>query len=362
MWGSGFTGIGNYIRAIAPRLFKLMPEYDFVIFTTAEAAKQLQALENVSTVIAPQRIYSISEQTSFWYQLRKIKADLTWFPHFNVPILYSRPFVVTIHDLTILRYPGKKMKRSWHRRGYRRVLDHALEKSKTVISISEFTKSEILDFAPTTAAEKIDVVANGVDKERFQQIDHARVAEWKRKFAAPTFLVSGVWREHKNIPNAIRAFDMYRKYGGKGSLLITGKPDPYYPEVERLSRQSPFSEDIHLLGFVEDEVLPELMRASSALLFPSLAEGFGLPALEAMAAGIPVAASNSSSLPEVCGDAAIFFDPQNVEDIALKMVDIVEEKTRAQIIAKGARRVAEFSWDNTAQKTADVLRSTLEQQ
>lgn len=355
MWGAGFTGIGNYIREIAPRLFAQMNETDFVVFTSENAQSELARFPNVTAKIALQKIYSIGEQTTFWHQMRKEKADLTWFPHFNVPLLYGRPFVVTIHDLTILRFPGKKMRRSWHRSGYRHVLDHALQKSKSIIAISEFTKHEIQAFDPACDAKKISVIHNGVDHERFANVKQYQVAAWRKRFAAPIFLVSGVWREHKNIPNAIRAFDMYRKYGGKGSLIITGKPDPYYPEVERLARQSRYMDDIHLLGFVDDIEIPALMQAANALLFPSLAEGFGLPALEAMAAGTPVAASNTSSLPEVCGEAALYFDPENIEDIALKMVDICESSIRKSLILKGKKHVQRFSWDSTAEQTADIL-------
>ncbi len=360
MWGAGFTGIGNYIREIAPRLFTILPDYEFVVFSSAETQTELARFPNVSVKIASQKIYSIGEQTSFWWQIRKEKADLYWFPHFNVPLLFGRPFVVTIHDLTILRFPGKKMRRSWHRSGYRHVLNHALSKAEKIIAISEFTKSEILAFTPQCEKEKISVIHNGVDLERFAKVKQYQVAEWRKRFVAPIFLVSGVWREHKNIPNAIRAFDMYRKYGGKGSLVITGKPDPYYPEVEQLARQSRYADDIHLLGFVPDAEIPPLTQAANALIFPSLAEGFGLPALEAMAAGTPVTASNSSSLPEVCGEAALFFDPQNAEDIALKMVDICESSVRKNLIIKGKKHVQNFSWDLTAAQTASILTRALQ--
>lgn len=358
MWGSRFTGIGAYLQEIVPRLFQLLKDHEFTVFTTAEIAEKLKDIPNVKPVISAETIYSIGEQTTFWHRLKKSRAHVTWFPHFNVPLLFHNPFVATIHDLTILDYPGNKMGRPWHRRAYKHVLLHTLRASSSLITVSNFTKSQIVQFDPVLPREKIMVIYNGVDQMRFQSIQEDQQQAWKKRFQAPIFLIAGVWRVHKNIPKAIAAFDLFRKHGGKGSLLITGRPDPYYPEVERCARQSRFRRDIHLVGFVDDKEMPALMCAADALVFPSVAEGFGLPALEAMVAGTPVIASKYASLPEICGGAAIYFDPLDAEDIALKMVDVLEDKMRTSLIQKGKQRADEFSWESAAEKTATALTNT----
>lgn len=362
MWGSGFTGIGNYLQETVPRLFRLLPDERFALMVTPETADRLEVPPTVEVIPCREKIYSAGEQTSFFLRLSRSRPDLAWFPHFNVPLLYRAPFIATIHDLTILRYPGKKMAKPWHRAGYRRVLHHALGASAHLIAVSDYTQSEVIAFDPTIAADKITVIPNGIDRERFRRLPADKVEEFRFRFGPRFFLIAGVWREHKNIIGAIEAFEMFRKYGGKGALVITGRPDPFYPEVEQAVLQSKYAADIHLAGFVPDELMPVLMQAASALLFPSFAEGFGLPALEAMAAGTPVAASNASSLPEVCGDAAVLFDPHNPEDIALKMVDILEDKLRKRLIAAGRKRVREFSWEKTAEATAAVIMAALSEQ
>lgn len=354
MWGAGFTGIGNYVREISLRLFAMKPKDRFVLFVSSKQAEELRVPKNVEVVIADEPIYSLAEQFSFSQKISAVKADITWFPHFNVPLFFRRPFVCTLHDLTILTYPGKKMKKPWHRLAYGLVLRHALKKSRSIIAVSRYTKTEILAYQKVDP-NKISVVWNGVDAEKFQKSNPIKIDVFHREFKRPTFLITGVWREHKNIPNAIRAFDMYRRYGGKGSLVITGRADPLYPEVQELAKKSVFSGDIHLAGFLPEDDLNALFVAADVLLFPSLCEGFGLPAIEAMAAGTPVVCSNRTSLPEVCGDAALYFDPLDPEDIALKMVDGIEQSHQEKLAQLGKKRAGLFRWDAAAEKTANAL-------
>ncbi len=357
MWGAGFTGIGNYVREISQRLFLLEPNKTFVLFVSSQQAKIISVPANVKIVIADEPIYSIAEQTSFRKKLLQEKGDMTWFPHFNVPLFFNRPFVATIHDLTIITYPGKKMSRFWHKIAYSLVLRHALKKAKKIITVSQYTKKEVLAYQKMNP-EHIFSIWNGVDQGRYSNPSMEKIQHFRKEFSLPFFLITGVWREHKNIPNAIRAFDLYRKHGGKGSLVITGRPDPFYPEVRDLAESSDFSRDIHLTGFLPEDDMPSLFSAADVLLFPSLAEGFGLPAVEAMAAGTPVITSNRSCLPEICSNAALYFDPFQPEDIALKMIDALEEKIISKIVPEGKKRSKIFSWDTAAKKTAGALFSS----
>ncbi|QQS59693.1 glycosyltransferase family 4 protein [Candidatus Peregrinibacteria bacterium] len=358
MWGSGFTGIGYYVREVATRLFYLLPEVSFTLFLPPNISEDLSFSENVRILLAPEPIYSCAEQWSFFRHIRSVHADITWFPHCNVPFLFRSPFLVTIHDLTLMRYPGKKMGNWYQRFAFQKVFSHALQHSSGILSVSEYTKKDLLSFLPLSS-EKISVTPLGIDMKRYQSPNPEKIAEFKNRFTSPFFLVSGVWREHKNVPGAITAFEMYRKYGGKGSLVITGKPDPFYNEVRLMAESSPFSKNIFLTGFLPENDMPALFSAADALLFPSFSEGFGLPVLEAMSAGTPVCASNATSLPEVCGDAALFFRPGNYEEMALAMVDVLQEKTRNRLVAEGRKRATLFSWDTTAQKTGEALRPFL---
>ena len=354
MWGAEFTGIGNYINEMCTRLFMRMPNATFFLFLTSNKAKALSLPENVRVVIADEPIYSWKEQTAFCKKIRAVRADITWFPHFNVPLFFRGHFVTTVHDLTIVRYPGKKMKRFWHRMAYFAVLKSALRRARTIVSVSRYTKQEILRFV-SLPPKKVKVIHNGVDVRRFGKVDKKKEKEYREQFGEIFFLISGVWREHKNIPTAITAFEMYKASGGKGGLVITGKPDPLYAEVQERAQTSRWKDNIFLTGFVPAEDMASLFSAASVFVFPSFAEGFGLPALEAMAANTPVVASNSSSLPEVCGDAALYFSPDNPEEMALAMVDALREKKRNILVQKGRERIHHFSWDTAAEKLHHIL-------
>lgn len=358
MWGPGFTGIGCYVREISTRLFHILHETSFTIFLPPDVVEGLSFSPNVQILSASEPIYSFAEQWSFFRRLQSVSADVTWFPHCNVPLLFRAPFLVTIHDLTLLRYPGKKMGNRFRQLAFQKVISHALYRSQSLLSVSENTKKDILSFA-SIPSEKVSVIPLGIDLKRYQSPNPEKIAEYKERFGDPFFLVSGVWREHKNVPGAITAFEMYRKYGGKGSLVITGKPDPFYNEVRLMAESSPFARNIFLTGFLPENDMPALFAAADALLFPSFSEGFGLPALEAMSAGTPVCASNTTSLPEVCGDAALFFDPHNFEAMALTLVDVLHEKTRNHLITQGKKRAQLFSWDTAAKSVADALRPFL---
>lgn len=362
MWGPEFTGIGNYLREISTRLFQTYSDAEFIVFLseshTEEVRAEISSQKNVTPIFVTEKIYSWGEQTSFLKKLNAVEADIYFFPHFNVPLFFRKPFVTTIHDLTILKYPGKKMSKPWHRMAYLWVLRHALRRSEKIISVSEYTKKEILDFDAKIPHEKVEVILNGIDVKRFSEPNPQKVKKFRKQFGTPFFLISGVWREHKNIPGAIRAFEMLRKYGGEGNLVISGKEDPHYPEVKKLSESSEFAKDIILTGFIPEQDMPSLFAAADTLLFPSFAEGFGLPALEAMAAETPIVASDRTCLPEICGNAALFCNPTDPENVALKMIESLEEKIKTDLQKKGKQRIKDFSWDTSAKKTGEVILGT----
>ncbi len=358
MWGKYSTGIGNYIQEISIRLFAKMPNARFVLFLPRETFESFSPPPNVEKKIAEESIYSFAEQCSFCWKLWAEKADLTFFPHFNRPLLFRGKSIVTIHDLTILHFPGKKKRRFFHRIAHRAVLHSTLYKSEALIAVSKTTKKEIIDFFPRIPSKKTTVISNGIDINKFQNPDIQKVQEFQKKYG-DFFLVAGVWREHKNVVGALAAFELYKKHGGQGNLVITGRPDPFYPEVPQAAQESEFSSHIFLTNFIPPEEMPALLSAASALIFPSFAEGFGLPLLEAMAGETPALASNIPVFREVANDAALFFDPHDPESIALEMVEVFRKKTRDDLIAKGEKRVQDFSWEKAATQTAKLFEKFL---
>lgn len=371
MFSDAFTGIGRYTYELTYRFFEKNPDIQWVLFMNDPEFSQYNFPHpHVRSVCVNAAYYSLAEQTRFLKILEKEKCDLVHFTHFNVPLFYRRPFVVTIHDTTISFYPGKKMNVWWRKYAYQKVIENAIKKSQKIITVSDNTKKDIekLFSAPS---QKIQTIWNGIGDD-FKPISQIKKDTVREKFGInPHFLLyTGVWREHKNLVNLLRAFrlilDKAHKKDGPQKLknlhlVLTGKEDPYYPEVKKTIHDLDLTSHIKHVGLVDREDLQALYSAAGVYVFPSLYEGFGLPPLEAMKCHTPVCASRISSIPEVCGDAVEYFDPHNVLNMAEKIMAVLtQDALREELILKGQKRVTLFSWDKAAEQTLHIYRSVLE--
>lgn len=368
MYSSRFTGIGRYVYELTENLFRMDQKNEYVLFfNEPEFSHFTVPNDRVKKVLVDAPHYSLAEQTKFLHVLNKEKLDLMHFTHFNAPIFYRRPSVVTIHDLTLSFYPGKKMSSILYRFGYHVTIKSAVKKAKKIIAVSFNTKKDLqkLFSAPD---EKISVIYEGVH-EKFQpvkdQVDQKKLDNVKEKYRLdkPYLLYTGVWRSHKNLPNLLHAFHILKnEYGFDGSLVITGRKDPVYaPELEEKTLSLKLEDDVIFTGLVEEKDLVPLYNGALAYVFPSLYEGFGLPPLEAMQCGVPVIASDISSIPEICGkENAVFFDPKNPEDMAEKIFEVTSQKAlREKLIANGLQRVKQFSWTKMTVETLRVYDQAL---
>ena len=366
----GYSGIGRYAENLIRELAKIDKKNQYIIFLQKRKIKSeirnpkfetnhnLQILnsKNCKIIETDAPIYSIKEQSNFWRTVVKQKLDIMHFTHFNVPVLYRRPYVVTIHDLTPLYFPGKKRKSILEKKAYKFVLKNALKRAQKIIAVSKFTKSDILKNFPFINDKKIEVIYEGAGATAAVKL---KTKILNSKFLIPNsyLLYVGVWREHKNILGLIRAFEKLKK---TTKLVIVGKPDPYYREVEEAAEKSKFKKDIILTGYVSDEKLDTIYQNATAFVFPSFYEGFGLPPLEAMAKNVPVLSSNTSSLPEILGDAALYFNPRDEKDMVDKIKKILDDKKlRNDLIEKGKKRVLKYSWKECAEKTLRVYNSLM---
>jgi glycosyltransferase involved in cell wall biosynthesis len=357
IYSSKFTGIGRYVHELTTRLFALDKENEYVLFfNEPEYSKFTPPSERIKKVLADAPIYSLREQFHFLKVLNKENLDLMHFTHFNAPLFYKRPSIVTIHDLTLSFFPGKKKRSILHRLGYHLTLRSSVKKAKHVITISQNSREDLEELLKTPD-EKIEVIYQGIGDE-FKKIDdkveiEKTLTEYHIK--TPFLLYTGVWRSHKNIPNLINAFKELKDiHGGEElSLVITGKEDPYYPEVKETVKKHNLEENVIFTDLVPEKDLINLYNAAEIYVFPSFYEGFGLPPLEAMACGTPVAASDVSSIPEVCGKGnAVFFNPRDYHDIAQKVYALYTNKDMQQdLIKKGFERVKQFSWNSMVEKT-----------
>jgi len=365
MYSSRFTGIGRYVYELTENLFRMDTQNEYVLFFNEPEFSHFTAPNaRVKKVLVNAPHYSLKEQTQFLHALKKEKLDLVHFTHFNAPIFYRKPSVVTIHDLTLSFYPGKKMSSPIHRAAYHLTIKSAIKKAKKIIAVSQNTKKDLQEIFHISD-QKIAVIYEGVH-EKFQPIAHTpegdkKIQDVKKKLQLdqkPYLLYTGVWRSHKNLPNLLQAFHILKnEYGFDGNLVITGRKDPVYaPELEEKTLTLKLENDVIFTGLVEEKDLVPLYNGALAYVFPSLYEGFGLPPLEAMQCGVPVVASNISSIPEICGkDNAVFFDPQDPQNMAEKIFEVTSQKTlREKLIANGLQRVKQFSWKTMCEETLKI--------
>ena len=270
---------------------------------------------------------------------RDLRVDELDAIHFPLTVMLPRvehpPAAVTLLDVQHLFFPEFFSRAE---RAYRRaVYGWSLRGARTVIAISEHVKETLVD-RMGVEAERVVVIQLGLDHELF----HPNGAEPRRPFL---LYPANPW-PHKNHARLFEAFQRVRQRRPELRLVLTGTG---------LERLAPFPQGVDVRGRVSREELAELYRTASALVFPSLYEGFGQPPLEAMASGTPVAVSRAGALPEVCGDAALYFEPTSVDEIAEAVLAVLERPE--QLTTRGLERASRFTWDATARRHDDVYRA-----
>jgi len=297
--------------------------------------------------------------------------DVLFVPAHTLPVLRrpGLPTVVTIHGLEYEYLPEyyqfpQKVYLTWSTR-------YAVHYATRIISVSHFTAEELVSRLGAQRA-RIRVVQEGVDAEVYSKAYNDREKHSVLKglgVQKPYILFVGVVQPRKNLVRLIEAFSLVVKRGlgeeraglSDLTLVIAGKPGWMYGEVIAAPERFGVKGRVMFTGFVKDEHLPILLQEAEVLIQPSLTEGFGLPVLEAMAAGTPVVAARAGALSEVGGDAAIYFDPTNVEEMAERMVLVLTNKVMMERLrTKGWARVKQFSWEKAARATLDVIQEAAE--
>lgn len=344
------NGIGRYIGEITRRLVQHQ-NHHFVFFVTENNKTLFEEFigpGKYELITINAKHYSLAEQLFFPSKIYQAKLDLMHFTNFNRPIFYFKKTIVTIHDLTLHFYPGNKLNKPWHRIFYHLVFYWSLLQAKQIITVSETTKNDINNHYPQFT-KKTTTIHLGVTSEFLNK--NTTISNKKNYL-----LYAGNWRIHKNLTNLLKAFKILKnKFHYKGKLLITGQYQPGHTDIKKLSSELKLANDIVLLGSPSVEELKSFYEQAEAYIIPSLYEGFGLPALEAMQAKTVPIVSNQGSLPEICQDAAIYFNPQDPNDIAEKIHKTITNPTLTnELIIKGQKQLQKFSYDSTAKKTLNI--------
>ena len=355
------VGMGVYVSGLISHLGKIDKENEyFVIVHKGKKADFIPRQQNFivwETSISYENHFrrDIWEQVYLPWKLHKHRIDVYHGPSYVLPIFAKNKMVLTIYDMTLFAT------HDWYnpisRFRVQKLLRASAKKAHKIIAGSENSKRDIIEIL-RVPEEKVRVIYIGVN-DMYKPIDdqHELDSIKARYGITGRFVLHvGSLNPRKNIPRLIDAYgrlpaEILEEY----QLVIAGKRSWKSEGIFAKVKQSGLEDRVIFTGFVEDDDLPLLMNAADLLVFPSLYEGFGIPPLEAMACGTPVVASNASSIPEVVGDAALLFDPYNIEEMADAMYRaLTDEQLRNELRRKGFERVKLFSWEKAARETLAV--------
>ena len=348
----GLHGIARYALELAVRLPKLAgPEWKFLALVGPEGlppdlgplTPSLPVIRTRGAFLSPLEQPRLA--ATLWSQRRSF--DLFHATSFSLPALWTGALVATLHDANHLALPENYG--PGQTAYYRLVVGPRAKRARALITVSEFSRRELEHFLGISAY-RFQVIPNGVDA-RFHPRSPSEVLEFRRRRGLPEryLLAMGSEKAHKNL--AILA-PVTRELPVRVAVLAGGGG---------VARRLGFGEDVIDLESVSEDELPLLYASAEALIFPSYYEGFGLPALEAMACGCPVIASNASSLPEVCGQAAVLVEPHSEPAWREAILRLVRDSTlRRELSERGVERAARFSWDDCARQTLAVYQRALE--
>ncbi len=388
-------GLGRYTQEVVDNIIRLDKQNKYVIFLRQENFSKF-TVDNppfnsvqdrrVKKVLIDIKWYSLAEQILMPFYIWRQRLDLMHFPHFNVPIFCPTKFIITIHDLILIRYPTRRAStmgpflykiKNW---AYRIVIWLAIKRAKKIIAVSKFTKNDVIKQFKVKK-DKVQVTYEGVFKSfqnKKDELDDKKVL-LRYNIINPFLLYVGNAYPHKNLESLVRVFSRLRQgYGGQVKirkdnesenslqLVLVGKKDYFYKRIRNYAYQLGLWQENNLgtpvifPGYVPDTQLEVLYKRALAYVFPSFYEGFGLPPLEAMAKGCPVVSSNKTSMPEILEKAAIYFNPDNEKEMQEQIERIIKDKNlRQELINEGYEQVKKYSWQECAKKTLGVYQEVL---
>ncbi len=357
-------GLGRYTQQLIEHLEKIDTENTYSIFLRKENfLEYVPQNRNFSKILADIPWYGFREQWEFPLLLRKYDLDLVHFPHFNVPILYRKPFVVTIHDLILLHHSthkGSTLPRFLYKIKffvYKKILHYAMKKAKHILTVSQFTKKDILENYPFILEEKISVSYEANTRFPSLKKEKGRTVRTMNQYGIikPYFLYVGNAYPHKNLFLMLKAFLSLQREDFV--FVLVGKIDVFYSQLQGSFSKEREQKKIIFVGEVGDDELEVLYKNAFVYVFVSLYEGFGLPPLEAMAHGIPVVSSCTTSMPEILGKAPLYCDPEKENSIKQSLLCMIEQKkVRDRCRRRGFRQVEMYNWEHLAEQTIRVYK------
>ena len=346
-------GIGWFTYQTLERIVRAHPEHEFYFFFDRPYDEAFVFAPNVTPVVVhPQArhpiLFYIWFEWSIPGMLRKYKIDLFLSPDSYLSLSTKVPTCLVIHDLAFEHYPEHFVLS--HRLYWRHYSPLFARKATRIATVSTFSKEDIVKHYGIDP-KNIDLVCNGAHDE-YRPLDYDEREAVKQKYAdgCEYFVFAGALHPRKNIVNLLKAFVIFKKRQKTNmKLVIAGRPAWKYEEVEQMRQSMEFKDDVKWVGYMNVDELSKVIGGAYVLVYASLFEGFGIPILEALQCNVPGIVSNTSSMPEVAGDAALLVDPTSPEDIAAKMHMLYkDENLRKKLIGNAARQIKKFNWDISA--------------
>ena len=347
------SGIGTCLRNALPRIIQARPAWRFTLLGDRERLTTLGLRDSCEIKEARAPLYSLQEQLAF-ARLDLRRADLFWAPHYNIPLVPTRRLVVTVHDVMHLTQP--EYTNSWLRRGYATTMYAAVRRrASAVVCDSDFTRREFERVVGTGPATH--VVHNGVHPSWFVP----RRVDDRPSSTRPYIVFVGLAKPHKNLVGLLRAFAMIHDRVPHDLVIVGSKRDVLRTSDRRIEEASAtLNGRVRFAEHLELSALQQCVAGADVLVQPSFCEGFGLPPLEAMAAGTPCLVSKIDPLVEVGGDAVGYCDPRDPGDIARRLLELLESReARQDLSARGRERARAFSWDRSATETLAIFEQVL---
>jgi len=353
------TGFGNYAFESYNELCNKC-KIDHIFLNFKE--RKLEKITSTSReCIIKLRKFPLDHRYFFYYRLQKKipKYDLYFIANQNLSFLKLKPKIIFCHDIIRRVYPGSK--KYWL---FSKLLFSGVKKAEFIITASKSTKRDLAKFY-SIPEERVSVVYEGVNYKKFnsEKSSSSNIYQKYKLFPIHRYIFHiSSETPRKNVDGLVKAFyKLKRKYKLTNLKLLKAGNPQYQRDRKRLLnliKQLGLQEEIIFLDYVPEEDLLGLYNIAELFVFPSFYEGFGLPALEAMACGTPLITSNTSSLPEVVGDAGVMVDPKNVSDLAEAMYKVLKsEELRKKMISKGLKRASLFSWETSAEETLKVFKT-----
>lgn len=340
------SGIGTYLKNVLPGILHAFDEV--VVLGNIQEIQLFEWSKSVEIIAFNAKIYSIKEQIQYPFIIPK--CDILWCPFFNVPLfpVKAKKIVTTIHDVYHLT-DGASI--SFLKKKYAQLLfRNAVQKSSLILTISEFSKKEILKFTKADP-QKIALVYCGVDRSLFENPK----SESNLQLPDNYILYVGNIKPHKNLIVLLQAYVTFsEKFKAKYPLVFIGKRDGFITQDNKIQKfidLNNLQKHITFTGYVDDAEIPKIYSEATVFVFPSLYEGFGLPILEALAARTKVISSNAASLPEVGGEAVIYFDPKNHLELAEIITKNIEDNSNNEFLfIEAEKQLEQFTWTKSVEK------------